>query len=373
VDDEPENLYVFEATFGGAYEVLTATDGKAALAILEETPAPVVISDQRMPGMSGVEFLTRVRELYPDSMRIILTAFTDVSDIIDAINLGHIYKFVTKPWEPHDLGLTLRHVFEAHDLARENRSLTSELLRQERLATVGQLVSGLAHEIQNQLNVRGFADAILARYPDDAYLRDRVTMIKNALIVISGMVREIKDFSRQAPVSETPAVEHDLSRIARDVLSLLEFDADVSRVCVTAALTERVVVRCRPDKLQQVVINLVRNAAQATLDRPDPEVRVEIETDAGMGVLRVSDNGCGIADRYVGRIWEPFFTTKAEGGMGLGLHICKSLVERDGGTIECRSRAGGGSTFEFRVPLGAAGRESETAPGAGGRAETEPV
>ncbi len=370
VDDEPENLFVFNATFGREYEVLTAGDGRSALEILETRPAPVVISDQRMPGMSGVEFLTRVRELHPDSMRIILTAFTDVSDIIDAINLGHIYKFVTKPWEPQELALTLKHVFEAHALAQENRSLTSELLRKERLATVGQLVSGLAHEIQNQLNVRGFADAILARYPDDPFLRDRVTMIRNALKVISGMVREIRDFSRQAPVSGTPKVEHDLARIAREVIALLEFDADVSRVRVAAAVDEPVRVFCRPDKLQQVVINLVRNAAQATLDRPDPEVRIEVRSEDKAGVLRVVDNGCGIPDKNLDRIWEPFFTTKAEGGMGLGLHICKSLVESDGGTIMCRSRTGEGSAFEFRLPLAAAPPAPPAARGTGPAAES---
>jgi len=357
VDDERENLFVFEATFGDDYEVLTAPSAEEGLEILASRDVPVVVSDQRMPGTSGVQFLSEARRRCPDGVRMILTAYTDVADVISAINDGHVYRFLTKPWEPAEMGLALKHAFEAYELARANRTLTEELLRKERLATVGRLVSGLAHEIQNQLNVRGFADAILARYPEDAYLKERVSMIRNALTVISGMVREIRDFSRGAAAKPAaPRATHDLAALARRAVALLEHDPDVARVALDAAALAGapVPVACHPEKLEQVVINLVRNAAQATRGREAPSVAVAALAQGAEAVLRVADNGCGISPENLERIFEPFFSTKDEGGMGLGLHICRAIVEAHGGRIVCASEPERGATFELRVPLAAA-------------------
>jgi CheY-like chemotaxis protein len=130
VDDEEAILETMQFTFEEDYEVLTSSDAETALRLLEERgPIAVVISDQRMPSMTGVEFLSRVFQSHPTTVRIILTGFADMDAIIKAINDGHVYAYVTKPWEPDDLKQVVRRAVDRHRLAVENERLLGELRR----------------------------------------------------------------------------------------------------------------------------------------------------------------------------------------------------------------------------------------------------
>ncbi len=127
VDDEIANLQKLKRTFAGTYTVLEAASGKEALEILEKQPVAAIITDQKMPSMSGVEFLSRSLELSPDSVRIILTGYTEVEDLMDAINEGQVHRYITKPWEPVSLREAVRKELESWELRRENERLSSEL------------------------------------------------------------------------------------------------------------------------------------------------------------------------------------------------------------------------------------------------------
>ena len=127
VDDEPENLRLFELGLRREFSVLTAPDAEAGLRIVRERPVALVLSDHRMPGLSGVEFLTRVRELDPRTIRILVTAYGDVSTLTGAINDGCIYRYVPKPWSPEDLRLAVRRGIEVYALDRERDELVREL------------------------------------------------------------------------------------------------------------------------------------------------------------------------------------------------------------------------------------------------------
>ena len=128
VDDEEAILETMTFTFMDLYDVLTTSDPKEALSILEENdPVAVVITDQRMPGMTGVELLKQVYERHPETVRIILTGFADTDATIQAINDGHIYGYINKPWEPDELKTIVRHAVELHALAVENRRLVEDL------------------------------------------------------------------------------------------------------------------------------------------------------------------------------------------------------------------------------------------------------
>ncbi len=127
VDDEPENLRIFELTFRREFSILTAGDAEEGLRVLNESPVAVVLSDHRMPGMSGVDFLSRVKELDPNTLRILVTAYGDAGTLESAINAGSIYRFVPKPWTPEDMRLTVRRAIEVYALEREREQLLSEL------------------------------------------------------------------------------------------------------------------------------------------------------------------------------------------------------------------------------------------------------
>lgn len=130
VDDEEQNLTIFRGTFRRELKVFTASSAQAGLELLEKEsdPIPVVITDQKMPEMQGVDFLVKVREKWPESVRMVLTAYTDVDAIIDAINRGNVYKFIYKPWEKEDLLLTILNAHETYMLRQKNQALTDELL-----------------------------------------------------------------------------------------------------------------------------------------------------------------------------------------------------------------------------------------------------
>ena len=127
VDDEPRVLDALEAILAAEFRVLRAEGGDVALERLAAEDVAVIVTDYRMPGMSGVELLRRSQERAPDAIRIVLTAYTDVDSLMDAINTGRIYHFVPKPWDPHELLVVVRRAIERWTLVRENERLRDEL------------------------------------------------------------------------------------------------------------------------------------------------------------------------------------------------------------------------------------------------------
>lgn len=139
VDDEPDILDTLRRTFYEEHDVHCATNGEEGLEIMAREPISLVMTDQRMPGMTGVDLLRRTVEKYPHVMRLLITGFADLVAVIDAVNAGHIYGYISKPWEPHDLQMHIQHALAAFEMAQENARLTEELnlanekLRQENL------------------------------------------------------------------------------------------------------------------------------------------------------------------------------------------------------------------------------------------------
>jgi signal transduction histidine kinase len=127
VDDEPENLRIFELTFRRDFTIFTATSGEQGLEIINTKPVAVVLSDHRMPGMTGTEFLARAAAIDPKTIRIMVTAYGDAATLTDAINNGSIYHFIAKPWNPDDVRATLLRGIEAYSLERERSQLLNEL------------------------------------------------------------------------------------------------------------------------------------------------------------------------------------------------------------------------------------------------------
>lgn len=131
VDDEPNNLTSFKATFRGTYNIFTASsasEGKNLLAQNHEN-IHIIITDQRMPETTGVEFLSSIIDSYPDPIRILLTGYSDIQAVINAINQGQIYQYISKPWEEQHMKIVIEKAYEVYALRRENKELIKSLLR----------------------------------------------------------------------------------------------------------------------------------------------------------------------------------------------------------------------------------------------------
>lgn len=127
VDDEMNNLHSFKATFRRDYKVFIANTGAEGLEILQSNKINVIITDQRMPGMSGVEFLQEVLKIDSEPIRILLTGYADINAVIDAVNKGHIYYYINKPWDEQQLRIVIKNAFEIYRLREENLQLIEEL------------------------------------------------------------------------------------------------------------------------------------------------------------------------------------------------------------------------------------------------------
>ena len=127
IDDEQDNLTVFYSAFRRNFNVYIANSALEGLEIMKKYTIHLVIADQRMPEMTGIEFLEKIKEKYPDCIRMVLTGFTDVEAIIQAINKGRVYRYITKPWSKDELKLTIDHALETYNLKKENKKLFSDL------------------------------------------------------------------------------------------------------------------------------------------------------------------------------------------------------------------------------------------------------
>jgi len=127
VDDEQNNLVSFKATFRMKYNVHIAISGEEAIKILHNQPIDIIITDQRMPNMTGVEFLESILEQYPDPMRILLTGYADLNAVIDAVNKGKIFHYLTKPWNEEELDMTIKRAYEVYTLRKDEKELTEKL------------------------------------------------------------------------------------------------------------------------------------------------------------------------------------------------------------------------------------------------------
>jgi signal transduction histidine kinase/CheY-like chemotaxis protein len=151
VDDEPENLRIFELTFKRKFSILTAESGEEGLRLLSLNPVAIVLSDHRMPGMSGVEFLSRVRDVDEKTIRILVTAYGDAETLGHAINDGRIYRYLAKPWDPDEMRITVRRAIEHYALDRERDVLVNELSQLNRLS----------HSLHRELDVDILAQMLI--------------------------------------------------------------------------------------------------------------------------------------------------------------------------------------------------------------------
>jgi len=127
VDDEAEITKALRRLFRKKYRVLTAQSGAEGLELLQKHTIPVIISDQRMPGLTGSEFFAQAERTHPDSTRLLVTGFADINAVIDAINNGRIYRYITKPWDPEELQGIVAQAYERYELILSNRRLLREL------------------------------------------------------------------------------------------------------------------------------------------------------------------------------------------------------------------------------------------------------
>jgi two-component system NtrC family sensor kinase len=232
----------------------------------------------------------------------------------------------------------------------------------------------VAHEINNPISgVLNLSMLMQRMLKDDGVpaqrldeFRKYLTQVTNETARVGRIVSDLLAFSRRSKPQQVPG---DLNRVVKTTVSLVQHKMKLANVELSMHLREDLpAVRCDPSQIQQVVLNLLLNAAEATQAKAERHVSVATAVSDGEVHLTVTDNGEGIQPENLARIFDPFFTTKSEGkGVGLGLAVSYGIVQAHGGDIEVKSKPGEGTTFVLSLPL-----TSPVAPVAGSGTESIP-
>ncbi|HAF95329.1 MAG TPA: hypothetical protein DER10_00205 [Elusimicrobia bacterium] len=242
---------------------------------------------------------------------------------------------------------------ELDDKMRETRQMQSQLIQSEKLAAIGKLAAGVAHEINNPLvSIMGFTELLLKDKDLSSGQREDLQSILEQSRRCSRIVQNLLQFSRgKKGTDETVS----LSLLLEASLQLMKYDLIRSNITVEKNFPEDLpAVQGDTVQLEQVCLNLIGNARQAMEGKKDGIIKIDVSQDAGRIIVRFEDNGCGIPPENLGKVFDPFFTTKPVGqGTGLGLAISYGIIQQHKGTIRVESQAEVGTTFIVSLPVAA--------------------
>jgi signal transduction histidine kinase len=367
IDDEADIREVTAITLQDAgYRVITAADGQAGLDLFAERAPQIVITDIRMPRMDGLEVLERIKQAPGDTQVIVVTAFGEMDLAVRALQLD-ASDFITKPINDTALHLALQRARERYTARKQARDYTAllekrnadqaRILHQDKMMSLGRLAASVVHEINNPLsgvlNYLRLMSRILRRGPleaeHQAKFAEYLELVENETDRVSGIVSSLLTFSRKSKPTFTPL---DLTDLIDRTLVLSQHKLSLSDITVT----HRIDPNLPPiigdfNQLQQCLINLIFNAIDAMPKGGTLDLNVRAANGNTGVTIAVKDSGVGIPPAEQSHIFEPFYTTKAEGyGVGLGLSTVYGILASHKGTITVDSAPGNGSIFYINLP-----------------------
>jgi two-component system probable response regulator PhcQ len=372
VDDEEMSLKYFTRAFQNQFQILTAANAKEGYLLLEKhcDKIALIMTDQRMPGEQGVQFLARARQLHPRAIRILTTAYSDLEVAIDAVNSGAIYKYITKPWEVPDLEITLKRALEFFMVQRERDFLLREklgalhrMMITDRVLSLGIVAARLGHYVRNSLvAVRTFLDLVPDRLLEEKVAQDelrnpnfwkefyaqaqsqlrRITDLLSDLIGATGVKRP----SRLDPVDLNEAVESALEkqkgRLAQIGITVVnQVPKGLPPIMVEGDSFQRLLDLLLKDEI--ISLSPGNHIVFSAHHRSGEENVVEIE---------VKDDGPGLPRDALRAVFDPFFVRIDNyQEFGINLMACYFIVYHHGGKVDVRSDEGQGVTFTLTIPV----------------------
>ncbi len=362
VDDENQfRQTVAKRLMKRGANVRQASSGQECLDSMAKDPVDVVVLDMKMPGMDGIETLHRIKEKHPDTEVIMLTGHASTRDGVDGIKSG-AFDYLSKPVELEHLISKIRQAFDKRIRKREKQKeqdfrakMEQQMIATERLASLGTLAAGVAHEINNPLAIikesAGWMKSILLK--DELSHMPRKGDFEMALGKIENGVERVRRITHQllGSVKQTDSTisEVNLKELVEETVALHQKEAGDKGIEIFQTASGSGVIWTDPYKLRQVLINIINNAVHAT--DAGGKITATIEDFEDQVTLHITDTGRGIPREHLKKIFEPFFSTKPPGeGTGLGLFVSCSIIDKLGGKIDVESRLGQGTRFSIRLP-----------------------
>jgi two-component system sensor histidine kinase/response regulator len=350
VDDEPDNLVGFKASLRLDYQILTAVTIPQAISCLDNHPEiRVVFCDQRMPVKTGVEFFEEIRVSHPLPVRILLTAYTDVEAIIDAINRGNIFRYVKKPWTEADI---ISAIDEANKFYMANSMLSVKNDELQRAYNeLDKFAYSISHDIRGPLS--GILGAInVAREVEDVEeMKEMLFLMGKSLNKLDTYILSMHDYySLQR--GELKIKELDFNKIIDDLKPMYNVLSKTSKVAFNISVEQDEIFRSDDVPVKLILNNLLSNAFKyQDKKNKNKSVDVIVKVQNSLATIYVKDTGIGILGTHIGEIFNLFYRANfQEVGSGFGLYNVKSAILKLNGQIEVTSVLHQGTTFRVTIP-----------------------
>ena len=359
VDDEPNILRAMSLVLQPEFDVtVTKTGDKAVKKIRQGRDFDVISLDLQMPGLSGIESLKAVKQLSPSTEVLIVTAHSDTESTRGALKLG-AYDYIDKPFSNAELVASIRKGVErrsnaigAEKTKEQLAFVKAQLMQSEKFSAIGQLLAGVAHELNNPLTtIMGSSEILLLRKCSPDKTRNYLEKINESSLLCKNIVQKLLAFSRK---EESKQEYIQVNHVIESTLELKQHDFKVDSIKVVKQLADNMPCTMVDFyELQQVFLNMINNAHQAMKMHAGKRT-LTVKSTFDEKVIRINflDTGPGIPEKNLQKIFEPLFTTKKRGeGAGLGLSICYEIIKKHKGDIFVANGQGKGACFVIELPI----------------------
>ena len=334
------------------YRTETAEDGDSGLQKIREIKPDLALVDLKMPGMSGMELLEKIRGIDPNIVSVVITGYATIESAVESMK-RNAYDFLPKPFTPDQLRIITRRGLERRRLALE-----SERLRQEKEKMRENFITMVSHQLRSPLvSIQQYFEVILGSFAGKVASKQK-KMIERASKRIDELIKLINDWLNMSHVEAGKLGEKfgpvDLVPLLSETKELLKPLAEAKKVALEMNLPNGIpLIQGNRDSLKQAFTNLISNGINYNLE--GGTVTVSTREEDNHLVIEVSDTGIGIAPENLPFIFDEFFRVKTKEtqgitGSGLGLPIAKRIIEAHQGTIKVASELGRGTTFSLFLP-----------------------
>ncbi len=349
IDDEDNNLHSFKASLRKDFHVVTALDAEEGLRIAKMEEFHVVIADQRMPGMTGVEFFEQLREINPDPVRILLTGYSDIASVIDAINKGEVYRFIDKPWNLEQIKNAIKNAAEIYLTKKELKDKNERLKKAH--TEMNQFVYSLSHELRGPLMSISGVSKLAKMEANDPNMIEYFEMIDSATLRLDDFIYKMLDFYRSTKIDNkiTKIIFND---IINQQLEAYKEKWGLDDIKIDIQVDQEHDFYSDDAKLRVILNNLFSNAYKfQKLTSQSKFIKLDVNVKDELAVIKVEDNGIGIDEKYHEEVFNLFHrATQRNVGSGLGLYMVKESVTQMGGEIRLESKLDQGTIFIISIP-----------------------
>lgn len=346
IDDEENNLHAFKASFRRQYEIYTANSAAEGLKILQNVDIQVVIADQKMPNTTGVEFFKSIGTTHPDPIRILLTGYTDIEALADAINHGDIYRYITKPWNDLELHNSIKNAYDAYKAKIDLRNKILELEKTNN--ELNRFIYSISHELRAPLvSVIGIVNLVKM---EDLYdsCGEYWNLVETCSNRLDYYIKKTLQYYKNAKnVSDHTPV--DFKSLITGLVDLYGYDNKDTAFNIN--VVQDIPFIGDAFRIEVILGNLISNAVSYQKENEENKtVNIDVIVSENEVTVSVNDNGMGILKEHLDKIFNQFFTGKMHHGSGLGLFIVKEALNMINGTICVNSSIEVGTTFKITIP-----------------------